>query len=68
MTKRSRRFIVVEGVDEAQPLIKEFLRFWVTGCYRMMKIAQSRHQSHGLMCALGSVLLSCRHPAKQRGN
>ena len=27
MTKRTRGFIVVEGVDETQSLIKKFLRF-----------------------------------------
>ena len=42
--KRTGRFIVVEGVDQAQSLIEELLCLRIPGGDGMMQVSQSGHQ------------------------
>jgi hypothetical protein len=57
---------VVEGIDKAQPLIKELLRFRDLGRDWMMQITQSVHQRHRPGACIMRVLLSWGEEATQR--
>ena len=59
--KRARRFVVVEGVNQAQPLIKELLGLRIFGRDRMMKVSITGHQGGRLRCRMrGMVLCHCQ--------
>ena len=51
--KRARGLIVIEGVDQAQSLIKELLGLRIFGGDGMMQVSQSGHQSGRLRLGWG---------------
>ena len=44
--ERTRGFIVIEGIDIAQALVKKLLRLGIGGGDWMMQVTKSLHQSH----------------------
>ena len=58
---------MVEGVNQAQSLIEELLRFGIAGGDRMMNVAHSRHKRCGLGLSVGGMVLSKRRQAQPQG-
>ena len=59
--------IVIEGVDESQSLIKEFLRLGIAGRDGMVQIAQAGHHGHWPRLSMIRVVLGRKSAAKQQG-
>jgi hypothetical protein len=68
MLKRTRRFIVVEGVDKAQSLVKKLLRLRIVRGNRVMEIAQPGYERDrtglGVRGGMGGMVLCCRAQTK----
>ena len=59
--KRARCFVVIEGVNLAQPLIKKLLGLRIAGRDRVMKVAIAGHQGGRLRLRVrGMVLRHCQ--------
>src|SRR5208282_583906 len=69
MLKRTRRLVVIEGVNESQALIEELLSLRVLRGNRMMQVPQAGYQHHW-MCSSSSMLLGSstytqKHPTEK---
>src|ERR1700674_2668257 len=66
MLEGARRFIMVEGVNKAQPLIKELLRGAVAGGNRMMDVPQPRYLSYWAGLGVRRVVLRRNAQTEER--
>jgi hypothetical protein len=57
MLEGARSFIVIKGVDKAESLIEELLGFRIPRGHRMVEVAQSSHERHGMTRSLMRVVL-----------
>src|SRR5579871_5275183 len=63
--KRAGSFVVIEGVNESQALIKKLLRFRITRGDGMMKIAEAGYKRDGMNLRVCRVFLGSCDAAQQ---
>jgi hypothetical protein len=56
---------MVEGVDVAQTLIEEFLRFWILGRNWMVKVSEAGYERDRVGLRVGSMILSANARTQQ---
>ena len=61
LLERTRRFLMIEGIDQPQTLIEKFLRLGIRGGDRMAQVSQAIHQGGGLTRGLGVVRVLLRN-------
>lgn len=62
--KRAHRFLVIESIDQVQPLIEKPLCAGAIGRYPVMDFAESRHQNS--LTAPGMRMILCAEPGSQQ--
>lgn len=66
LLERAGRLVVIEGVDEAEPLIEEFLRFRIMRGYRVVQVAKAGDQRNHVTLSV-QVILRCAGQGEQKG-
>src|SRR5258708_38644805 len=66
MLKRTCCFVVIEGIDESQPLIEKLLCLRVLRRNRVMQISQTSYQHDGSGLSMRRMILALSCQARQK--